>query len=205
VGGLLAFFAGAFVMYQLFDIVRLRVNIWINPWLYANGGASYQIVQALYAYATGGILGTGFGYGSPGFVPAVHTDFPFAAIGEELGLAGTLGTICFYLLLVYRGFHIALRSRDYFHQMLGVGLTTILGLQTLIILGGATGMIPLTGITLPFISYGGSSLLTNFIIVGLLLRISAMTSAAEARRTPALNAVASSRAGAPAPGSVPAP
>lgn len=179
-GGLLAFFAGAFVMYQVFDIVRTRVGIWWNPWPYADF-RGYQIVQALYAYATGGVLGTGFSYGSPARVPAIHTDFVFAAIGEELGLAGTLATVCFYLLLVFRGYHIALRSRDYFHQVLAIGLSTILGLQTLIILGGASGMIPLTGITLPFISYGGSSLLTNFIIIGLLLRISALTAADERR------------------------
>jgi cell division protein FtsW (lipid II flippase) len=183
VGGGIAFLAGAFVMYQLFDIVKLRVGIWLNPWPYASG-RGYQIVQALYAYATGQVLGTGFGYGSPAWVPAVHTDFVFAAIGEELGLAGTLATICFYVLLVFRGFHIGLRARDHFHQMLAVGLSTILGLQTLIILGGATGMIPLTGITLPFISYGGSSLITNFIIIGLLLRISAL-SESEPRKPPA--------------------
>ena len=183
-GGLIAFAGGAYVMYQLFEIVRVRFGIWTNPWSYASG-RGYQVVEALYAYATGGVLGTGFGYGSPGWVPAVHTDFVFAAVGEELGLAGTLAMICFYLLLVFRGYHIALRSRDYFHQMLAVGLSTILGLQTLIILGGATGMVPLTGITLPFVSYGGSSLLTNFMIIGLLLRISALTTAAETRRSPA--------------------
>jgi cell division protein FtsW (lipid II flippase) len=199
--GLIAFFAGSFVMYQLFDIVRLRVGIWANPWIYATD-RGYQIVQALYAYATGGILGTGFGYGSPGWVPAVHTDFVFAAIGEELGLAGTLGIICFYLLLIYRGFHIALRARDYFYQMLGIGLSTVLGLQTLIILGGATGMIPLNGITLPFVSYGGSSLLTNFIIVGLLLRISALTAAATNRTVPA-PAAAPARPVMAQPGSAP--
>jgi len=195
-GGLLAFFAGSFVMYQLFDIVRLRVGIWLNPWPYASG-RGFQIVEALWAYATGGALGTGFGYGSPGYVPAVHTDFVFAAIGEELGLAGTLATGSLYLLLVFRGFHIALHSYDYFHQMLAVGLSTVLGLQTLIILGGATGMIPLTGITLPFVSYGGSSLLTNFNIIGLLLRISALSTAPARRPVPA--PPAPSRAPAPTP------
>lgn len=181
VGGVVAFLGGATILYQFFEVVRLRVRIWLNPWPYAPQ-ESFQFIQALYAYATGGILGTGFGYGSPAWVPAVNTDYVYAAIGEELGLAGTLGTLCLYLLLVFRGYHIALRARDHFHQLLAVGLSTILGLQTLIILGGATGMIPLTGITLPFISYGGSSLLTNFIIIGLLLRISALTNANEARR-----------------------
>ncbi|MGI8587679.1 MAG: FtsW/RodA/SpoVE family cell cycle protein [Chloroflexia bacterium] len=183
VGGLVAFSAGSLVMYYLFSVVRLRLDIWLNPWPYASG-SGYQYVQALYAYATGGAFGTGFGYGSPAWVPAIHTDFVFAAIGEELGLAGTLATVCFYLLLVFRGYHIALRARDNFHQMLAVGLSTILGLQTLIILGGATGMVPLTGITLPFVSYGGSSLLTNFVIIGLLLRISALTAAAGERKAP---------------------
>ncbi|HUS17544.1 MAG TPA: FtsW/RodA/SpoVE family cell cycle protein [Chloroflexia bacterium] len=201
VGGIVAFAAGAFAMYELFDVVRLRAGIWLSPWSYATG-PGYQYVQALYAYATGGALGTGFGYGSPGWVPAVHTDFVFAAIAEELGLAGTLATVCFYLLLVFRGYHIALRARDHFHQMLAVGLSTILGLQTLIILGGATGMIPLTGITLPFISYGGSSLLTNFIIIGLLLRISALTAAVEERR-PALAVQAPAATLQPRPGSLP--
>ncbi|HMA36127.1 MAG TPA: FtsW/RodA/SpoVE family cell cycle protein [Chloroflexia bacterium] len=184
VAGVLAFFAGSTVMYFLFPVVQLRLGIWLNPWPYASG-SGYQFVQALYAYATGGALGTGFGYGSPAWVPAIHTDFVFAAIGEELGLAGTLATVCFFLLLIYRGYHIALRARDNFHQLLAVGLSTILGLQTLIILGGATGMVPLTGITLPFVSYGGSSLLTNFIIIGLLLRISALTAAVEERKVPA--------------------
>ncbi len=204
VGGLIAFFAGAFVMYRLFDIVRLRVGIWENPWVFATG-RGYQMVEALYAYATGGILGTGFGYGSPGWVPAVHTDFVFAAIGEELGLAGTLGTICFFLLLVFRGYHIALHARDYFQQMLGIGLSTVLGLQTLIILGGATGMIPLTGITLPFVSYGGSSLLTNFIIVGLLLRISALSAAPAARKLPEPAAAGPARPAMAQPGPAASP
>src|SRR5207244_2431542 len=113
--------------------------------------------------------------GRPFYVlAAVHTDMVIAAIGEELGLAGTLAVIALFMLLVYRGYHIALLARTGYEQLLAVGLTTILGLQTIIIIGGAIKMIPLTGITLPFISYGGSSLLVNFAIVGLLHRISAM-------------------------------
>jgi cell division protein FtsW (lipid II flippase) len=133
----------------------------------------YQIVQSLFSLASGGVFGRGIGFGSPGYIPAVPTDMVISAIGEELGLAGTLGVIALFIMLVYRGFHIALRARSGYEQLLAVGLTTILGLQAIIIIGGAIKMIPLTGITLPFISYGGSSIITNFVIVGLLLRISA--------------------------------
>ena len=170
-GGLAAFLVGAAGLYQVFGHVRERVEIWLNPWPTA-ASDGYQIVQALYAFATGGVFGTGVGLGQPGWIPEVHTDFVFAAIGEELGLAGTLATVALYLIMVFRGYHIALRARDGYHQLLAVGLATVLGLQTLIIMGGAARLIPLTGITLPFISYGGSSLVVNFLIVGLLLRMS---------------------------------
>jgi cell division protein FtsW (lipid II flippase) len=169
--GLAAFMAGSVVLYQFLGHVRARVEIWLNPWLSAPD-QGFQIVQALYALANGGVLGTGIGLGQPAWIPEVHTDFVFIAIGEELGLAGTLAVLALYLLMIYRGFHIALRARDGYYQLLAAGLTTILGLQTLIIIGGATRLIPLTGITLPFISYGGSSVVVNFIIIGLLLRIS---------------------------------
>jgi cell division protein FtsW (lipid II flippase) len=119
------------------------------------------------------VFGAGLGYGYPDYIPAVHTDFVIAAIGEELGLLGSLAVVALYLLLVYRGFRIALRAPDAYLQLLAVGLSTVLGLQALVILGGTTRLIPLTGVTLPFVSYGGSSLLVNFAIVGLLLRISA--------------------------------
>ncbi|HEY0071999.1 MAG TPA: FtsW/RodA/SpoVE family cell cycle protein, partial [Chloroflexia bacterium] len=111
--------------------------------------------------------------GSSGFIPAVQTDMIISAIGEELGLAGTLGVVALFMVLVYRGYHIAFAARSGYEQLLAVGLTTILGLQAIIIIGGAIKMIPLTGITLPFISYGGSSLITNCVIIGLLLRVSA--------------------------------
>jgi len=172
VAGLTAFLGGALVLYQFLDHIRNRVAIWADPWT-AQG---YQLAQALYAFANGGVLGTGLGLGQPAWIPEVHTDFVFVALGEELGLAGTMAVLALYLILVYRGFTIALRARDGYYQLLAVGLTTILGLQTLIILGGVTRLIPLTGITLPFISYGGSSLVVNFIIVGLLLRISSAES-----------------------------
>jgi cell division protein FtsW (lipid II flippase) len=122
--------------------------------------------------ATGKVFGTGLAMGHPTFIPYVQTDYIFSAIGEELGLLGTIIVLLLYLLVIFRGFLISLRARDIFGRYLAVGLTTILALQTLIIIGGTVRLIPLTGITLPFISAGGSSLLTNFIIIGLLLRIS---------------------------------
>jgi cell division protein FtsW (lipid II flippase) len=169
--GLLAFAVGATVCYQLFGHVQDRVAIWLDPWAYAQG-RGYQIVQALIALGAGGVFGAGLGYGYPEYIPAVHTDFVLAAIGEELGLLGSLAVVGLYLLLVYRGFRIALRAPEPYWQLLAVGLTTVLGLQALVILGGTIRLIPLTGITLPFVSYGGSSLLVNYLAIGLLLRIS---------------------------------
>ncbi|MHB1007026.1 MAG: FtsW/RodA/SpoVE family cell cycle protein [Chloroflexota bacterium] len=170
-GGLSLFLAGAYLMYLVFSYVRVRVYDWLDPW-YDPSGASYQTVQGLLAFANGGVLGTGLGRGQPNLVPAAITDFPFAAIGEELGLAGALAVLALYLILIYRGYRIALDAFDPFEQLLATGLTTVLALQTFIIVGGNIKLIPLTGITLPFISYGGSSLLTNFAIVGILLAIS---------------------------------
>jgi cell division protein FtsW (lipid II flippase) len=176
VGGLGLFFAAAYTLNAFFSSqfthIQRRINIWLNPWPVGRD-EGYQIVQSLFALASGGVLGSGLGFGSPGYIPAVHTDMIISAIGEELGLAGTLAVIALFIMLVYRGYHVALGARSGYEQLLAVGLTTILGLQALIIIGGAIKMIPLTGITLPFISYGGSSLITNFVIMGLLLRISA--------------------------------
>lgn len=171
------FGVGAFAMYKVIGKVQERVAIWLDPWADASN-LGYQPVQAQYALAAGRVAGSGFGQGSPTFVPAVHTDYAFAGLGEELGLLGTVGILIVYAMLVYRGYRIALavpgRFRG-FEQMMAVGLTTILAIQALIIIGGNLRVIPLTGITLPFISYGGSSVLMNFVIVGLLLRISATT------------------------------
>jgi cell division protein FtsW (lipid II flippase) len=176
VGGLTLFFAAAYVLNAFFSSqfthIQKRINIWLNPWPVGQDDG-FQIVQSLFALASGGVLGSGIGFGSPGVIPAVHTDMVIAAIGEELGLAGTMAVLVLFMLLVYRGYHIALAARTGYEQLLAVGLTTILGLQTIIIIGGSIKLIPLTGITLPFISYGGSSLITNFVIIGLLLRISA--------------------------------
>ena len=120
----------------------------------------------------GGVFGVGLGAGSPLYIPAVHTDFVLAAIGEELGLIGTLAVVNLFVLLVVRGFMVALRARSGFNALLAAGLTAVVGLQALIIMAGALELIPLTGITLPFVSYGGSSVVANFLILGLLLRIS---------------------------------
>jgi cell division protein FtsW (lipid II flippase) len=170
--GATLFALGAGVMYRLFDHVRLRVDVWLDPWtLAATGG--YQLVQALSALAAGGLFGSGLSFGYPDYVPAVHTDFIIAAIGEELGLAGTLAVVALYMLLVHRGFRVALQSRDPFATLLAAGLTSAVALQSLVILGGTLKLMPLTGVTLPLLSYGGSSVLTNFIILGLLLAVSA--------------------------------
>lgn len=178
--GTVAFLSGAFVAYHLFGHVAVRVSTWINPWPTANG-KGYQLVQSLYAFGTGGISGTGLALGSPGRIPASYNDFIFAAIGEELGLFGTSAVLAIFFLIVGSGLRIALRADSAFEKLLATGLTTILGLQTFIIVGGVTRIVPLTGVTLPFVSYGGSSLLVNYILIALLLRISHDTTA---RRAP---------------------
>ena len=170
--GIALFVAGAMLMYRLFGHVQIRVDTWLDPWATADT-TGYQLVQALTALAAGGLFGSGLGFGYPEYVPAVHTDFIIAAIGEELGLAGTLAVIALYMLLVYRGFKVALDCRDAFAALLAAGLTSVIGIQALVILGGTLKLMPLTGVTLPLLSYGGSSILANFIILGLLLAISA--------------------------------
>lgn len=170
--GIIAFTLGAATLYPFFSHVRVRLDAWYDPWSDPlNTG--YQTIQALYALASGGYVGRGFGLGDPTMIPESHTDFIFVAIGEELGMIGALGVLLCYLLLALRGYQIALRVRDGFQQLLAAGLTTAVAAQALIITAGTTNLIPLTGITLPFISYGGSSTLVNFAIIGLLMRISA--------------------------------
>jgi cell division protein FtsW (lipid II flippase) len=169
--GTALFAVGSTLAYHMFGHVRERVTTWINPWPTADSHG-YQLIQALFAFGSGGFAGTGLGLGSPGKIPNAATDFVYAAIGEELGLIGTTAVLLLYLLLIGVGFRIALRAEQPFLKLLAAGLTTILGIQTFIILGGVTRLIPLTGITMPFVSYGGSSLLANFVILALLLRIS---------------------------------
>jgi len=169
--GAVLFSAAAVFAYHLFAHVQVRVSTWINPWRTASG-TGFQIVQSLFALGSGGIAGSGLGLGSPGKIPAASTDFIFAAIGEELGLMGAAAILIAYILLVGTGYRIAINADQPFTKLLAAGLTTILGVQTFIIVGGVTRLIPLTGITLPFISFGGSSLIANFVILALLLRIS---------------------------------
>ncbi|HET6380488.1 MAG TPA: FtsW/RodA/SpoVE family cell cycle protein [candidate division Zixibacteria bacterium] len=174
--GILLFVAGSYVAYNLFGHVQVRVNNWINPFADPSGDG-YQTVQALYAFARGGLFGEGLGQGLPLIggrlpIPALETDFIFAAIAEELGLVGAFALLALAAALVFRGLRIAALARDDFSAMLAVGLTSSLGLQTLIIAAGNVKLIPLTGITFPFVSYGGSSLLASFVVVGLLLSIS---------------------------------
>lgn len=171
-GGIL-FAIGSYVGYQAFAHVQERVAIWLDvfdPKLIQDEG--YQLAQSLFALATGGLFGTGLAQGRPDLIPDVHTDFIFAAIGEELGLLGTAAVLLCFMLLVARGLRAAMLAEDDFGQLLAAGLTTILGIQTVIILAGVTQLLPLTGITLPFMSFGGSSLLSNFVLVALLARIS---------------------------------
>jgi cell division protein FtsW (lipid II flippase) len=170
--GLGMFAAGAMIAYSAFDHVQTRISILTDPWSVATG-AGYQTVQAMFAFAAGGLTGTNLGQGSPQRIPAVSTDFIFAAIGEELGLLGTVAVLMAFLLMVGAGLRVAMRVESSFEKLLAAGLTAILGLQTFIILGGVTRLVPLTGITLPFVSYGGSSLISNYILLALLLRISA--------------------------------
>jgi cell division protein FtsW (lipid II flippase) len=173
--GLLLFLAGAFVASRLFEHVARRVDAWLDPFGDATG-AGYQTVQALYAFGRGGLFGEGLGQSllptAGGRFFGVETDFIFAVIAEELGVIGACGLLALTLALVFRGLRVAILARDDFNAMLAVGLTVSLGLQTLIITAGIVKVIPLTGITFPFVSYGGSSLLASFIIIGLLLAIS---------------------------------
>lgn len=171
IAGLASFAVGSYAAYHMFGRVQLRIQNWLDPWGDPLVGG-YQPIQSEYAMASGKVFGSGLAMGHPTYIPEVHSDYVFSAIGEELGLLGTIVVLLLFLLLTYRGFFIALNARDAFGRYLAVGLTSILAIQTLVIVGGTVRLIPLTGITLPFISAGGSSLLMNFVIIALLLRIS---------------------------------
>ena len=172
-GGIIMLVAGI-LGYKLINVVHLRVDAWLNPWIDPSG-QSYQIVQSLISIAAGGIFGRGPGLGSPGLVPVAQSDFIFSAISEETGLVGAIGLILVIGLLTVRGLQIALHASDLYKRYLATGLTIYLATQSLLIVGGNLGLFPLTGITLPFISYGGSSLLTSFLSILLLLLISNQT------------------------------
>lgn len=153
--------------YYIFPHVRSRVQTWLDPWKYIDA-RGYQITQSLFAIAEGGFFGTGLGLGYPEFIPEVHTDFIFPAICEEMGIFTGIGIIMLFLILVYRGFKIAINQRYKFYRIVALGISILFGIQSFIIFGGVLNMIPLTGITIPFVSYGGSSMLSSFIALGIL-------------------------------------
>lgn len=160
------------IAYNAFAVVTRRVDIWLYPWLEPEGRA-YHIVQSLLAFANGGILGQGIGQGAPGYVPVVHSDSIFSAIGEEWGLLGITVLLGLLLIFIGRGLQLSIQHQERpFYALLAVGLVTLIAIQSLLIMGGMIKLIPLTGVTLPFVSYGGSSLLASFIMLGLLLRLS---------------------------------
>jgi cell division protein FtsW (lipid II flippase) len=169
-GGLL-FSLGSLVTYFLFSHVQLRVQSWLDPWADPDG-AGFQILQSIFNIADGGLTGTGLGAGFSQTIPEVETDFIFSAIASELGLLGATAVLLAFLAFVYRGIKISLLAEDEASKLLAYGLTAMFALQTLVIVGGVTKAIPLTGITLPFVSYGGSSVVGNFILTALLLVIS---------------------------------
>ncbi|HOM02164.1 MAG TPA: FtsW/RodA/SpoVE family cell cycle protein [Acetivibrio sp.] len=162
---------GAILGYFKFYHLRVRVDAWLNPWADITG-KGYQVAQSLFAIASGGFFGTGIGMGRPEMVPAVSTDFIFSAICEEMGIFGGVAVVLICMLFTYRGIKIVLGLKNRFKKVLALGIVTMIGLQTFIIVGGVIKLIPLTGITLPFVSYGGSSLISSFIALGILQAIS---------------------------------
>jgi cell division protein FtsW (lipid II flippase) len=169
--GLLLFAGGALLASQTFGHVQTRIAGWLDPFADAMGG-SYQMVQGMFGLANGGLVGTGLGKGRPDLVPVAQSDFIIASLGEELGLAGLFAILGLYLIFVSRGFRIGFSGQDDFGRLLGVGLSFVVALQVFIVIGGVTRVIPLTGLTTPFLAAGGSSLVANWIIVALLLRLS---------------------------------
>jgi cell division protein FtsW (lipid II flippase) len=176
---------GSWVLYHVRPTIQNRVDAWLHPFqtrLYERPGGSYQLAQSLFSQADGGLFGKGFGQatltitgpnGHPlPLLPAAQTDLIYAVVVNELGLVGAAALVCVYLLAAERGFKTAILATDSFSKLLATGLTTVFALQVFVIVGGVTEVIPLTGVTLPFVSYGGSSILANFVLLALLLLIS---------------------------------
>jgi peptidoglycan glycosyltransferase len=173
--GLVAFVVATYVASQVLTVVNARIEIWIDPWKYFNTGGYYagrQPVAGELAFGRGGLFGTGLGLGQPATIPLPTSDFIFAAFGDEMGLFGTTAVVVAFLMLAGAGFRAAIRARSEFAKLAATGLTAILGFQAFFIFAGVARLLPLTGVTLPFVSYGGSSLLTNYILLALLMRIS---------------------------------
>ena len=169
--GAFLFLLGSTMAYFAFAHVRLRVDIWLHPFADPTG-AGYQVVQSLYGMADGGLLGSGIGRGTPDQVPFAKSDFIIASVGEELGATGLMALLVLYAIIVERGLRTALAARDTFGRLLACGLAFVMALQVFIVVGGVTGLIPLTGLTTPFLAAGGSSMVANWMVIGLLLRIS---------------------------------
>ncbi len=174
--GMVLFLLGSAAMASLFGHIQTRIDIWIDPFTDPLG-AGYQVIQALHAFARGGLLGMGLGAGLPEVggrppIPEIHTDFPLAALGEELGIVGVIAILGIYLVIVQRGLRIGIAAADDYRSLLAIGLSLVIGIQAFIIAAGNLKVLPLTGVTLPFISYGGSSLLANGLVLGLLLALS---------------------------------
>jgi len=158
---------GALLGALLVSHIKVRIDVWLDPWADITG-RGYQITQSLFAIGSGGFFGSGIGLGSPEYIPEVHSDFIFSAICEEFGILGGVAVIMLYFILVYRGIRIAMKTNNIFYRCVAAGVSILIGFQTFIILGGVIKLIPLTGITLPFVSYGGSSLLISFSAVAVL-------------------------------------
>jgi cell division protein FtsW (lipid II flippase) len=169
--GLILFILGSYICYLVFPHIQNRVAIWLDPWDYYSG-SGYQVAQGLISLAAGGITGRGIGLGMPTIIPVSFSDFIFAAFGEEIGLLGLTGLLGIYLTLIFFILRTAVTCNDRFGKLLCSGIGAIISTQCFIIIGGVTRLIPLTGITLPFLSYGGSSMLSNLVAIALVLSVS---------------------------------